>query len=105
MKYEISLKVATLAANFPGLESADGAVVPAWQPATTHEKTPESAFTYLRNGGPVFESAEKRLAALEGGVGALLFSSGMAAADAVFRTLPVGSHVIIPEIMYWALKG
>ncbi len=36
MNYEISLKVATLAANFPGLEAADGAVVQPWEPATTY---------------------------------------------------------------------
>ncbi len=93
MNYEISLKAATLAANFPGLEAADGAVVPIWQPATTYEKTPESAFTYLRNSGLVFEAAEKSLAGLEGGAGAYLLSSRMAVADAVFRTVFAGGYL------------
>lgn len=99
-----TLKAATLAANFPGAESPDGAVVPPWQPATTFEKAAESEFSYLRDGGPVFAAAERRLAALEGGAAALLFASGMAAADAVFRSLPVGAHVVAPDIMYWALR-
>ena len=93
MNYEISLKAETLAANFPGLVAADGAVVPLWQPATTYEKTPESAFTYLRNSGLVFETPEKCLAGLEGGAGAFLLSSRIAAADAVFRTVPAGGYL------------
>ena len=93
MNYEISLKAATLAANFPGLEAADGAVVQPWQPATTYEKTPESAFTDLRNSGLVFEAAEKSLAGLEGGAGAYLLSSRMAVADAVFRTVFAGGYL------------
>jgi len=92
MNYEISLKAATLVANFPGLEAAGGAVVPLWQPATTCEKTPESAFAYLRNSGLEFEAVEKCLAGLEGGAGALLFSSRMAVANAVFRTVPAGGY-------------
>ena len=93
MNYEISLKAATFAANFPGLEAADGAVVQPWQPTTTYEKTPESAFTYLRNSGLVFEAAEKCPAGLEGGAGVLLLSSGMAVADAVFRAVPAGGYL------------
>jgi cystathionine gamma-synthase len=105
MSDETPLKAATLAANFPGAEAADGAVVPPWQPSTTYENRAESGFSYLRDNGPMFSAAEKRLAALEHGAGALLFASGMAACDVVFRSLPAGSHVVIPEIMYWALRG
>jgi cystathionine gamma-synthase len=105
MSDETPLKAATLAANFPGAEAEDGAVVPPWQPSTTYENRAESGFSYLRDNGPMFGTAEKRLAALEHGADALLFASGMAAADVVFRSLPAGSHVVIPEIMYWALRG
>ena len=105
MSDETPLKAATLAANFPGAEAADGAVVPPWQPSTTYENRAESGYSYLRDNGPMFNAAEKRLAALEHGADALLFASGMAAADVMFRSLPAGSHVVIPEIMYWALRG
>src|SRR5437016_12091577 len=41
---------------------------------------------------------------MEGCAAYLLFASGMAAAAAVFRALPVGAHVAAPRIMYWALR-
>jgi cystathionine gamma-synthase len=45
------------------------------------------------------------LARLEGGAGALLFASGMAAATAVFRTLcRPGDHVVAQEVMYFGLR-
>jgi len=96
---------ATLAANFPGVEAPDGGVVPPWQPATTYVRGGNQEFTYLRDDGPVIATAEAQLAALEGAVDALLFASGMAAADAVFRTLPPGAHVVVPDVMYWALNA
>ena len=96
---------ATLAANFPGMEAADGGVVPPWQPATTYVRGGNREFTYLRDDGPVIATAEAQLAALEGAPEALLFASGMAAADAVFRALAPGAHVVVPDVMYWALNA
>ena len=43
-------------------------------------------------------------ARLEGGAAALVFASGMAAATAVFRALPPGSHVVAPRVVYWGLR-
>ena len=34
-----------------------------------------------------------------------LFSSGMAAATAVFQALNPGDHVVAPKVMYWALRN
>ena len=45
------------------------------------------------------------LCRLEGGHAALLFSSGMAAAAAVFQSLKPGDHVVYPKVMYWGLRG
>lgn len=101
----IPLKTASIAANFPGLEAADGGVVPAWQPATTFDRRHASSFSYLRDDSPVFAAPERCLATLEGGAEALLFASGMAAADAVFRAFPKGAHVVVPNVMYWALRA
>ena len=36
---------------------------------------------------------------------ALLFSSGMAAATAVFQALAPGDHIVAPKVMYWALRN
>ncbi len=99
------LKTATIAASMPGLDDGHGGVVPAWQPATTFERRTGGDFSYLRDASPVFSAAEATLAALEGGAQALLFASGMAAADAVFRALPKGARVVVPDVMYWALRA
>jgi cystathionine gamma-synthase len=50
--------------------------------------------------------AESTLCSLEEGKEAMLFGSGMAAATAVFQAaLSPGDHVVIPHIMYWALRN
>jgi cystathionine gamma-synthase len=59
---------------------------------------------YARADSAAYEPVEAMLNALEGGQGSLLFSSGMAAATAVFDALPRGAHVIAAPCMYWALR-
>ncbi|MFO0552749.1 MAG: PLP-dependent transferase [Polyangiaceae bacterium] len=59
---------------------------------------------YGRDGSPAFRRVESVLAALEGGDRAMVFSSGMAAATAVFMGLRPGDHAIVPRAMYWALR-
>ena len=59
---------------------------------------------YTRDQNPTYEQAEALLAALERGVGAMLFSSGMAAATTVFETLELGAHVVAPRQMYWTIR-
>ncbi|HKH97098.1 MAG TPA: aminotransferase class V-fold PLP-dependent enzyme, partial [Beijerinckiaceae bacterium] len=41
----------------------------------------------------------------EAEAGALLFSSGMAAATAVFQALDPGDHIVASKVMYWALRN
>ena len=41
---------------------------------------------------------------LEGGAGATLFASGVAAAGAVFLNLRPGDHMLAPTVMYWGLR-
>jgi cystathionine gamma-synthase len=59
---------------------------------------------YGRADNATYDQPEALIAALEGGAASLLFASGMAAAAAVFHSLPAGSHVVAPKIMYWALR-
>ena len=54
---------------------------------------------YAREGSPSFEPLEEVLGALEGGR-AVLFSSGMAAVNAVLDLLPVGGTVVAPRHAY-----
>lgn len=56
---------------------------------------------YGRVSNPTVEALEKRLAALEGGVGALCTSSGMAALSAVITTLTgAGDHIVASRALY-----
>ena len=103
------LKPSTLAAQALGWrDPSTGALVPSVIPSAPYERAPDGSYpgghTYTRDQNPTYEQAEALLAALEGGVGAMLFSSGMAAATTVFETLESGAHVIAPRQMYWTIR-
>ena len=88
------------------LDVNSGAITPEIQPSTTFARDDRyqlinPANTYARDESPAFVHAERTLADLEHGQSCLLFSSGMAAIAAVFYTLRPGSHVVIPDSMYW----
>ena len=100
----------TLLAHGGAAPSPDtGAVVPAIHLATTFARDRDyrlpSPRAYGRDQNPTGEPAEALLNALEGGAAAMLFSSGMAAATAVFQTLTTGDHVIAQRTMYWGLRS
>ncbi len=60
-----------------------------------------SGYEYARSGNPTRRALETCLASLEGGARGLAFASGLAAEDAVVRTLcRPGSHVIVPDDAY-----
>ena len=63
-----------------------------------------SGRSYGRPHNPTHEVPERLLSHLEGGAAAMLFSSGMAAATAVFLALRPGDHVVAPKVMYWGLR-
>jgi len=86
------------------------AVVPPIHVATTYIRDEDnnysSGFVYGRPDNATVREAESVIAMLEEGeAGALLFSSGMAAATAVFQALDPGDHVVAPKVMYWALRN
>ncbi len=64
-----------------------------------------SGYGYGRDDNPTYQQAEALLVDLEGGAEAMLFSSGMAAATAVFQGLRPGDHVVAQEVMYWGLRS
>jgi cystathionine gamma-synthase len=103
------LRPATIAAQALGwTDPATGAVVLPVHTATTFERDPDNQYrrgrSYGRADNPTYDQPEALITALEGGAASLLFASGMAAAAAVFDSLPPGSHVVAPQIMYWALR-
>ena len=100
---------ATLAAQALGLvDPTTRSIVPPIYPSATYERAPDGSrpggHTYTRDQNPTYDQAEALLSRLEGGQGALLFSSGMAAATTVFETLDTGDHVVAPEQMYWTIQ-
>lgn len=103
------LHPATLAAQGLGwTDKATGAVVLPLHTATTFERDPDNQYrrgrSYARADNPTYDQPEAVITALERGAASLLFASGMAAAAAVFDSLPPGSHVVAPRVMYWALR-
>jgi cystathionine gamma-synthase len=86
------------------------AIVPPIHVATTYIRDEDNAyssgFVYGRPDNATVRDAEGVIAMLEeAGAGALLFSSGMAAATAVFQALDPGDHIVAPRVMYWALRN
>ena len=100
----------SLAAQAMGrIDPATRAVVMPLHLSTTFIRDPDNAYasgySYARPDNATVREAEAVLAMLEGAqAGALLFGSGMAAATAVFGALEPGDHVVVPHVMYWALK-
>lgn len=74
--------------------------------STTFERNEDGSYPlghmYSRNSNPNRDALEKGLAVLEGGAGALAFSSGLAAVNAVFQCLSSGDHILMPEVGYYA---
>ncbi len=104
------LHPATLAAQALGwINSQTGAVVQPVHVATTFQRDPDNQYrrgrSYARDNNPTYDQPQALLTALEGGVDTLLFASGMAAAAAVFQSLPRGAHVVAPKVMYWGLRS
>ncbi|HET8783108.1 MAG TPA: aminotransferase class I/II-fold pyridoxal phosphate-dependent enzyme, partial [Pyrinomonadaceae bacterium] len=72
--------------------------------STTFEHGPASeelhGYMYIRDKNPTQDRLEEAFALLEGGEGALVYSSGMGAAITLLLTLDPDSHVIFPEDVY-----
>src|ERR671921_74972 len=86
------------------------AVVPPIHVATTYLRDGDngysSGYVYGRPDNATVRDAEAVIAMLEDApAGALLFSSGMAAATALFQALDPGDHVVASKVMYWALRS
>jgi cystathionine gamma-synthase len=106
---ENAMKFETLAVHAGRrLETVTGSVAPPLYLSTTFERdsamTPLGGHTYVRESNPMQSLLEGALAPLEGGEGALVFGSGMAAGVALVQTLPPGSHVLLPDDAYYGWR-
>ena len=89
-------------------DAETGALVPPIHPATTYERDPDGSYPkgykYARDGNPTRRQLENALTKLEGGTSCRAFSSGMAASNAVFQSIPIGAHVILPQDIYHGVR-
>jgi len=84
-------------------DPATGAVVTPISLATTFAQSAvgeHQGYEYARSGNPTRTALETCIASLEGGTHGLAFASGLAAEDALLRTLHPGDHVVIPNDAY-----
>ena len=84
-------------------ESQTGAVVPPIHVATTFVQPAAGLFgdyDYSRTANPTRRNLERTIASLEGGTGALAFSSGMAATHCVTMLLKPGDHILAGKDIY-----
>ena len=100
----------TLVAQLQGYaDPATGSIVPAMDLSTTYERDEHYRLRggrlYSRADNPGYEPVEKLLTQLEHGAASAVFSSGMAAATSVFAVLKPGNHVMVSEMIYWALRS
>jgi cystathionine gamma-synthase len=103
------MRIETLAVHAAfSVDRPTGAVAPPIHLSTTFGRdeagSPLSGHTYVRESNPTQDLLEEALAALEGGEAALAFGSGMAAGLAVVQALPPGSHVVLPEDVYYGYR-
>jgi cystathionine gamma-synthase len=82
-----------------------GAVVPPIYQVSTYKQDgvggTRGGYEYSRSANPTRTALEECLAAIEGGVRALAFASGLAAEDCLLRTVcRPGDHVVIPNDAY-----
>jgi cystathionine gamma-synthase len=84
-------------------DPATGAVVPPISLATTFAQEAvgkHQGYEYARSANPTRDALETCVASLENARHGLAFASGLAAEDAILRTLDPGDHVIIPTDAY-----
>ena len=90
-------------------DESTGALAPPIQLSTTFERNASDGeashgYSYIRDHNPTQTRLEEALAEIDSAEAALVFGSGMAAASALFQTLEPGSHVVLPEDGYYAVR-
>src|SRR5215210_6084133 len=90
------------------IDPETGSVAPPLYLSTTFARDPEGVplggHTYIRESNPTQSQLEAALASLEGGEAAKVFASGLAAGIALLQSLPPGSHVLLPDDVYYGFR-
>ena len=89
-------------------DDATSSVAPPIHLSTTFaraaDSTPLHGYSYVREANPTQSRLEEALASIESGTHALAFGSGIGAASAILQTLDPGSHVLLPDDSYYAMR-
>ena len=110
MTDDTDLKPETLTAHGGHAPDAErGDVAPPLRPSTNYARDETyqqigGPGGYARDESPSYPEVEALMARLEGGEGAMVFASGMAAATAIWLSLAPGDHVVLPKVVYWGLR-
>ncbi len=91
------------------IDEETGAVAPPIHLSTTFKRNasdgqPVRGYSYIRDHNPTQTRLEEALATIDSAEAALAFASGMAAAAALFQSLPAGSHVLLPDDGYYSVR-
>lgn len=91
-----------------GIDPTTQALIPPIHLSSTFQRQADGSYLdgrgYARADSPAYDEPERLLARLEGGAGAMLFATGMAAATSVFCALQPGDHVVVARVVYWGLR-
>jgi len=88
--------------SIPADELTGSISVPIYQTATYVQEAPgvNKGFDYARTNNPTRAALEKIIAELEGGSHGFAFASGLAAIDAIVKTLKAGDEIVAVDDIY-----
>jgi cystathionine gamma-synthase len=103
------MKISTSLIHEHNVKHESGAVIAPIVMSTTFERNEDQltypqGYSYSRYDNPNRNSLEHKLAAIEGGIDAICFASGLAAATAVFQSLKSGDHIVIADDTYFSIR-
>lgn len=103
------MELSTRIIHEDNVKDKSGAVMSPIVLSTTFERGDDGisypgGYFYSRYDNPNRNSLESKLTKMEAGSGCVSFSSGLAAATAVFQSLKSGDHVIIPDDTYFSIR-
>ncbi|MEE9334429.1 MAG: aminotransferase class I/II-fold pyridoxal phosphate-dependent enzyme [Granulosicoccaceae bacterium] len=88
-------------------EATDAMALPL-RPSTSFLRDPKqldrAGRIFTRDDNPTFSQPEALINKLEGGIGCLLYASGMAAITSIFQRLQPGDHIVLPSLVYSGLR-
>lgn len=104
------MELSTRIIHEDNVKDSSGAVMAPIVLSTTFERSEDGVsypqgYLYARYDNPNRHSLESKLTMMENGAACVSFSSGLAAATAVFQSLQTGDHIILPDDTYFSIRS